>query len=63
MGSHDLFELLHINDLAYMPTFKDGRFGFNLLVGGLFSTKRCAEAIPLHAWVLKDEVIWCVEPY
>ncbi|KAL5541085.1 hypothetical protein UlMin_043371 [Ulmus minor] len=57
IGSHDLFEHPHINDLAYMPAIKDGRFGFNLLVGGFFSPKRCEEAIPLDAWVSTDDVI------
>ncbi|KAJ8471835.1 hypothetical protein OPV22_026178 [Ensete ventricosum] len=57
VGSHDLYEHPHINDLAYMPTIKDGRFGFNLLVGGFFSPKRCAEAVPLDAWVPSDDVI------
>jgi ferredoxin-nitrite reductase len=40
-----------------MPAMKDGRFGFNLLVGGFFSPKRCAEAIPLDAWVSADDVL------
>ncbi|KAM1152063.1 hypothetical protein EV1_034372 [Malus domestica] len=57
VGTHDLFEHPHINDLAYMPATKDGRFGFNLLVGGFFSPKRCAEAVPLDAWVSVDDVI------
>ncbi|PIN10401.1 Sulfite reductase (ferredoxin) [Handroanthus impetiginosus] len=57
IGSHDLYEHPHINDLAYMPATKDGRFGFNLLVGGFFSTKRCAEAIPLDAWVPADDIL------
>ncbi|KAE9613604.1 hypothetical protein Lal_00015887 [Lupinus albus] len=57
VGSHDLFEHPHINDLAYMPANKNGRFGFNLLVGGFFSPKRCAEALPLDAWVSADDVI------
>ncbi|KAH7575249.1 hypothetical protein ACOSQ2_005550 [Xanthoceras sorbifolium] len=57
VGSHDLYEHPHINDLAYMPATKDGRFGFNLLVGGFFSPKRCAEAVPLDAWVSADDVI------
>ncbi|XP_052194753.1 ferredoxin--nitrite reductase, chloroplastic [Diospyros lotus] len=56
VGSHDLFEHPHINDLAYMPATKDGRFGFNLLVGGFFSPKRCAEAVALDAWVPADDV-------
>ncbi|KAK2991517.1 hypothetical protein RJ640_016552 [Escallonia rubra] len=57
VGTHDLFEHPHINDLAYMPATKNGRFGFNLLVGGFFSPKRCAEAIPLDAWVPAEDVI------
>lgn len=57
VGSHDLFEHPHINDLAYMPAVKDERFGFNLLVGGFFSPKRCAEAVSLDAWVPADDVI------
>lgn len=57
IGSHDLYEHPHINDLAYMPATKDGRFGFNLLVGGFFSPKRCAEAVPLDAWVPADDIL------
>ncbi|GAV77428.1 NIR_SIR domain-containing protein/NIR_SIR_ferr domain-containing protein [Cephalotus follicularis] len=57
VGSHDLYEHPHINDLAYIPATKNGRFGFNLLVGGFFSPKRCAEAVPLDAWVSADDVI------
>ncbi|KAE8723734.1 Ferredoxin--nitrite reductase [Hibiscus syriacus] len=56
VGSHDLYEHPH-NDLAYMPATKDGRFGFNLLVGGFFSGKRYDEAIPLDAWIPGDDVI------
>ncbi|GAB2257757.1 hypothetical protein Droror1_Dr00013917 [Drosera rotundifolia] len=57
VGSHDLYEHPHINDLAYMPAMKNGKFGFNLLVGGFFSPKRCAEAIRLDAWVSGDDVV------
>ncbi|KAJ7567546.1 hypothetical protein O6H91_02G152000 [Diphasiastrum complanatum] len=57
VGSHDLYEHPHINDLAYMPALKEGRMGFNLLVGGFFSPKRCAEAVPLDAWVPEEEVV------
>ncbi|PKA55447.1 ferredoxin-nitrite reductase [Apostasia shenzhenica] len=57
VGSHDLYEHPHINDLAYVPAKKDGRFGFNLLVGGFFSPKRCAEAVALDAWVPADDVV------
>ncbi|EHA8586725.1 ferredoxin--nitrite reductase, chloroplastic [Cocos nucifera] len=57
VGSHDLYEHPHINDLAYMPAMKNGKIGFNLLVGGFFSPKRCAEAVPLDAWVPADDVV------
>lgn len=57
VGSHDLYEHPHINDLAYMPAEKFGRSGFNLLVGGFFSPKRCAEAMPLDAWVPAGDVV------
>ncbi|CAI9781874.1 unnamed protein product [Fraxinus pennsylvanica] len=57
IGSHDLYEHPHINDLAFMPATKNRRFGFNLLVGGFFSPKRCAEAIPLDAWVPGDDIL------
>ncbi|XP_073028782.1 ferredoxin--nitrite reductase, chloroplastic-like [Primulina eburnea] len=57
IGSHDLYEHPHINDLAYMPATKNGQFGFNILVGGFFSPKRCAEAIPLDAWVPGDDIL------
>ncbi|KAG8072521.1 hypothetical protein GUJ93_ZPchr0006g43618 [Zizania palustris] len=40
-----------------MPAVKDGKFGFNLLVGGFISPKRWAEALPLDAWVPGDDVI------
>eukprot|EP00897_Mesotaenium_endlicherianum_P004176 jgi/Mesen1/3787/ME000206S02971 len=57
IGSHDLFEHPHINDLAYMPAVKDGVFGFNILVGGFFSAKRCAEAVPMDTWVPEGDVV------
>ncbi|KMT13068.1 hypothetical protein BVRB_4g087070 [Beta vulgaris subsp. vulgaris] len=57
IGSHDLYEHPHINDLAYMPATKNGKLGFNLLVGGFFSIKRCEEAIPLDAWVSAEDVV------
>jgi ferredoxin-nitrite reductase len=32
-------------------------FGFNVLVGGFFSAKRCEAAIPLDAWVAPADVV------
>jgi ferredoxin-nitrite reductase len=46
-----------INDIAFVPAFKDGRLGFNVLVGGFFSAKRCEAAVPLNAWVDPRDVV------
>jgi ferredoxin-nitrite reductase len=46
-----------INDLAFVPAFKNDIFGFNIVVGGFFSGKRCEPAIPLNAWVKPEQVI------
>lgn len=56
IGTHDLFEHPHINDLAYMPASKDGVDGFNILVGGILSGKRCEDAIELDAFVPEADV-------
>lgn len=44
VGSHDLYEHPHINDLAFVPAKKDGRLGFNVWVGGLLTATRRARA-------------------
>ena len=36
---------------------QNGVMGFNVLVGGFFSATRCAEAIPMDAWVPVDGVV------
>ncbi|MGB3300248.1 MAG: ferredoxin--nitrite reductase [Phormidesmis sp.] len=50
-----------INDIAFIPAFKDGtensELGFNVLVGGFFSARRCDSAIPLDAWVPADDTV------
>ena len=56
-GCRDNSVHAEINDLAFVPAFKDNVFGFNVLVGGLFSAKRCEAAIPLNVWVPPAEVI------
>lgn len=55
-GSRDNSVHAEINDLAFVPAFKEG-FGFNVLVGGFFSSKRCEAAIPLNVWVKPEEVV------
>jgi len=50
-----------INDIAFVPAFKDaiegGEIGFNVIVGGFFSARRCESAIPLNAWVPADDTV------
>lgn len=45
------------NDLAFIPAYKDGTIGFNIIVGGMFSPKRYQDAVPLDAWVSPDQVV------
>ncbi|MEM8714447.1 MAG: ferredoxin--nitrite reductase [Cyanobacteria bacterium P01_G01_bin.4] len=58
-GSRDNAVHAEINDIAFVPAEKDGELGFNVLVGGFFSARRCEPAIPLDAWVhpVADEVV------
>jgi len=56
-GCRDNSVHAEINDLAFVPAFKNGTFGFNILVGGFFSAKRCDAAIPLNAWVSPEDVV------
>jgi ferredoxin-nitrite reductase len=56
-GGRDNSVHAEINDLAFIPAYKDGQFGFNVLAGGFFSAKRCEAAIPLNAWVPPEDVV------
>jgi ferredoxin-nitrite reductase len=56
-GCRDNSVHAEINDLAFVPAYKDGIFGFNILVGGFFSGKRIEAAIPLDGWVTPEEVV------
>lgn len=58
-GSRDNSVHAEINDIAFVPAYRDEVLGFNVLVGGFFSAKRCEAAIPLDAWVppTPDEVV------
>ncbi|MBX2865323.1 MAG: ferredoxin--nitrite reductase [Leptolyngbyaceae cyanobacterium MAG.088] len=58
-GSTDNSVHAEINDIAFVPAYKDGSIGFNVLVGGFFSSTRCAAAIPLGVWVPpeKEDVV------
>ncbi len=50
-GARDNSIHAELNDLAFIPAYKDGVLGFNILVGGYLSAQRCAESIPLGAWI------------
>jgi ferredoxin-nitrite reductase len=50
-GGRDNAVHAEINDIAFVPAYKAGELGFNVLVGGFFSARRCEAAIPLDAWV------------
>jgi ferredoxin-nitrite reductase len=58
-GGRDNSVHAEINDIAFVPAEQEGVLGFNVLVGGFFSAKRCEAAIPLDVWVAPtaDEVV------
>jgi ferredoxin-nitrite reductase len=56
-GCRDNSVHAEINDIAFVPAYKDTHLGFNVLVGGFFSAKRCAAAIPMNVWVPPDQVV------
>ncbi|AFZ35094.1 precorrin-3B synthase [Stanieria cyanosphaera PCC 7437] len=54
-GGRDNSVHAEINDIAFVPAYKEGQLGFNVLVGGFFSAKRCEAAIPLNVWVAPNQ--------
>lgn len=58
-GSRDDFAHTHINDIGLvpMPHAETGVIGFNVVIGGFFSIKRIAEAIPMDVWLPYDDVV------
>lgn len=58
-GSRDDFAHTHINDVGLVPMkHKDtGVVGFNVVIGGFFSIKRNAEAIPMDVWLRQEDVV------
>ena len=56
-GGRDNSIHAEINDIAFVPAFKGETLGFNVLVGGFFSAKRCEAAVPLDAWVPPEDVV------
>lgn len=56
-GCRDNSVHAEINDIAFVPAYTDGNIGFNVLVGGFFSAKRCEAAIPLNVWASPSDVV------
>ncbi|WP_088894101.1 ferredoxin--nitrite reductase [Leptolyngbya ohadii] len=57
-GGRDNSVHAEINDIAFVPAYApSGELGFNVVVGGFFSAKRCEAAIPLNVWVSTAQVI------
>ena len=62
-GGRDNSVHAEINDIAFVPALKsandsdDPQLGFNVVVGGFFSAKRCEAAIPMNVWVAPEEVV------
>jgi ferredoxin-nitrite reductase len=56
-GGRDNSVHAEINDIAFVPAFREGQLGFNVLVGGFFSARRCEAAVPLGAWVAPDDSV------
>ncbi len=54
-GARDNSIHAELNDLAFVPAYKDGVLGFNVLVGGYLSAQRCAESIPMGVWIPAEE--------
>ena len=48
VGSKEMFEHPHINDIAFVPALNDkGEKGWNVEVGGILSATRCEFAVPM----------------
>ncbi|MEL6383113.1 MAG: ferredoxin--nitrite reductase, partial [Cyanobacteria bacterium J06626_18] len=57
-GGRDNSVHAEINDIAFVPAYREEQLGFNVLVGGFFSARRCEAAVPLDAWVQSsDDVV------
>ncbi|MBD2122552.1 ferredoxin--nitrite reductase [Trichocoleus sp. FACHB-262] len=56
-GCRDNSVHAEINDIAFVPAYKNNNLGFNVLVGGFFSAKRCEAAIPMNVWVDPRDVV------
>ena len=56
-GGRDNSVHAEINDIAFVPAYKEGELGFNVVVGGFFSAKRYEAAIPMNVWVRPNQEV------
>ncbi len=56
-GFWHIWQQNHPSDAAPVEAKTETKFGFNVLVGGFFSSKRCEPAIPLNVWVAPEDVV------
>jgi ferredoxin-nitrite reductase len=56
-GGRDNSVHAEINDLGFVPAYKNDTIGFNVIVGGYFAPNQYIAAIPLNAWVPPSDVL------
>jgi ferredoxin-nitrite reductase len=56
-GGRDNSVHAEINDLGFVPAYKNGTLGFNIIVGGYFAPNQYVAAIPMNAWVPPHDVV------
>jgi ferredoxin-nitrite reductase len=56
-GGRDNSVHAEINDLGFVPAYKNDTIGFNVIVGGYFAPNQYVAAIPLNAWVPPSDVL------
>jgi len=56
-GGRDNSVHAEINDLGFLPAYKNGTLGFNIIVGGYFAPNQYVTAIPLDAWIPPEDVV------
>jgi len=56
-GGRDNSVHAEINDLGFIPAYKNGTLGFNIIVGGYFAPSQYVAAIPLNAWIPPSDVV------
>ncbi|MFN7246507.1 MAG: ferredoxin--nitrite reductase [Microcystis sp.] len=56
-GGRDNSVHAEINDIAFVPAYKEGELGFNVVVGGFFSGIGCEAAIRMIVWVRPNQEV------